>query len=91
MVVVAQIHDAAVQKRLALAGHASGPAALVKTLRIFGLAIFACLGMLSHKNVCFQSFANDSVGGLLYGYNQGSFSEVLTMTHFGDRMLYPMT
>ena len=27
------------------------------------------------------------LGGLLYGYNQGVFSGVLTMTSFGDREL----
>jgi hypothetical protein len=50
----------------ALSG-ASGPMALVKNARVFGIACFACLG------------------GLLYGYNQGVFSGVLTMTSFKER------
>jgi hypothetical protein len=29
------------------------------------------------------------IGGLLYGYNQGVFSGVLTMTNFMDRKYYP--
>jgi len=60
---------AALARRKALSG-ASGPLALLKNARVFGIACFACLG------------------GLLYGYNQGVFSGVLTMTafkiHMGD-------
>ncbi|MCJ1351520.1 MAG: hypothetical protein MMC33_001504 [Icmadophila ericetorum] len=56
-----------VEKRLALAG-SSGPAALIKNIRVFGIAAFAC------------------IGGLLYGYNQGVFSGVLTMNNFGQHM-----
>jgi hypothetical protein len=62
-------HDfeaAALARRKALSG-ASGPMALLKNLRVFGIACFACLG------------------GLLYGYNQGVFSGVLTMTSFKER------
>ncbi|KAK4935647.1 hypothetical protein LTR10_023334 [Elasticomyces elasticus] len=62
-----QFTDAAVQHRLELAGKA-GPQALVKNIRVFGIAMFAC------------------IGGLLYGYNQGVFSGVLTMTSFGNHM-----
>lgn len=58
--------DAAAQRRRELAG-VSGPAALVRNLKVFGIACFACLG------------------GLVYGYNQGVFSGVLTMTSFKDR------
>jgi sugar porter (SP) family MFS transporter len=58
---------AAMARRKALAG-ASGPMALLKNLRVFGIACFACLG------------------GLLYGYNQGVFSGVLTMTSFKEHM-----
>jgi len=58
---------AAMARRKALSG-ASGPMALLKNLRVFGIACFACLG------------------GLLYGYNQGVFSGVLTMTSFKDHM-----
>jgi hypothetical protein len=54
------------ERRKALTG-VSGPMALVKNLRVFGIACFACLG------------------GLLYGYNQGVFSGVLTMTSFKER------
>jgi hypothetical protein len=61
---------AALARRKALVG-ASGPAALVKNLKVFGIACFACLG------------------GLLYGYNQGVFSGVLTMTAFKGRELTP--
>lgn len=57
---------AAMARRKALAG-ASGPLALMKNLKVFGIACFACLG------------------GLLYGYNQGVFSGVLTMTSFKER------
>ncbi|KAK4508095.1 hypothetical protein PRZ48_001833 [Zasmidium cellare] len=59
--------QAALQRRQALSG-SSGPAALVKNARVFGIACFACLG------------------GLLYGYNQGVFSGVLTMTSFDNHM-----
>jgi len=58
---------AAMARRKALAG-ASGPLALMKNLKVFGIACFACLG------------------GLLYGYNQGVFSGVLTMTSFKEHM-----
>jgi hypothetical protein len=37
--------DAALQRRLALAG-VSGPAALFQNLRVVGIACFACLGGL---------------------------------------------
>ncbi|CAK1356225.1 putative polyol transporter 3 [Cercospora beticola] len=59
--------QAALQRRQALQG-SSGPAALVKNAKVFGIACFACLG------------------GLLYGYNQGVFSGVLTMYSFGTHM-----
>jgi len=58
---------AALARRKALSG-ASGPKALVKNAKVFGIACFACLG------------------GLLYGYNQGVFSGVLTMTSFKEHM-----
>jgi len=61
-----QFDEGALARRRALAG-ASGPAALVKNIKVFSIACFACLG------------------GLLYGYNQGVFSGVLTMHNFGDR------
>ena len=59
-----QFDEAALARRLALAGEA-GPAALVRNIKVFMIASFACLG------------------GLLYGYNQGVFSGVLTMNSFG--------
>ena len=62
-------HDfeaAALVRRQALATP-PGPLALLKNLKVFGIACFACLG------------------GLLYGYNQGVFSGVLTMTSFKER------
>lgn len=62
-------HDfeaAALARRKALDTR-SGPTALLKNLKVFGIACFACLG------------------GLLYGYNQGVFSGVLTMTSFKER------
>lgn len=61
-----EFEAAALARRKALSG-ASGPMALVKNIRVFGIACFACLG------------------GLLYGYNQGVFSGVLTMTSFKER------
>ncbi|KAE9966707.1 hypothetical protein EG328_008660 [Venturia inaequalis] len=64
---VAGAQSAALEKRKQLAG-ASGPAALLKNLKVFGIACFACLG------------------GLLYGYNQGVFSGVLTMPAFKNHM-----
>ncbi|KAB2579831.1 Polyol transporter 5 [Lasiodiplodia hormozganensis] len=62
-----QFDSAALARRQELSGTA-GPLALVKNLKVFGIACFACLG------------------GLLYGYNQGVFSGVLTMSSF-DRTL----
>lgn len=61
-----QFNQIALQRRQALQG-TSGPAALVKNAKVFGIACFACLG------------------GLLYGYNQGVFSGVLTMSSFDER------
>ena len=61
------VDEAALQRRLQLAG-GTGPAALIRNLRVFGISLFAC------------------IGGLLYGYNQGVFSGVLTMHAFGDHM-----
>jgi hypothetical protein len=61
-----EFEAAALARRKALAVP-SGPMALVKNLKVFGIACFACLG------------------GLLYGYNQGVFSGVLTMTSFKTR------
>lgn len=58
--------QAALARRKALSG-AAGPLALMRNLRVFGIACFACLG------------------GLLYGYNQGVFSGVLTMSSFKGR------
>jgi hypothetical protein len=63
-----EFEAAALARRKALSG-ASGPLALLKNLKVFGIACFACLG------------------GLLYGYNQGVFSGVLTMTSFKLRKL----
>ncbi|OJD29504.1 quinate permease [Diplodia corticola] len=62
-----QFDSAALARRQELTGSA-GPLALVKNIKVFGIACFACLG------------------GLLYGYNQGVFSGVLTMNSF-DRAL----
>ena len=61
-----EFEAAALTRRQALSG-GSGPLALLRNLRVFGIACFACLG------------------GLLYGYNQGVFSGVLTMTAFKKR------
>lgn len=63
---VTEFEAAALARRQALSGD-SGPLALLRNLRVFGIACFACLG------------------GLLYGYNQGVFSGVLTMTAFKKR------
>ncbi|KIW30812.1 uncharacterized protein PV07_02512 [Cladophialophora immunda] len=62
-----QFTDAALQQRLQLSGKA-GPQALVRNIRVFLIACFAC------------------IGGLLYGYNQGVFSGVLTMNSFNRHM-----
>ena len=64
--VASQFDQAALERRKELSG-GTGPMALVKNIKVFGIACFACLG------------------GLLYGYNQGVFSGVLTMTNFGKR------
>lgn len=58
-----QFDSAALTRRQELSGVA-GPLALLKNIKVFGIACFACLG------------------GLLYGYNQGVFSGVLTMNSF---------
>ncbi|KAL1621912.1 hypothetical protein SLS56_008990 [Neofusicoccum ribis] len=62
-----QFDSAALARRQELSG-AAGPLALIKNLKVFGIACFACLG------------------GLLYGYNQGVFSGVLTMNSFQRTM-----
>jgi hypothetical protein len=59
---------AAAERRRQMTG-ATGPSALLRNIKVFGIACFACLG------------------GLLYGYNQGVFSGVLTMTSFKNGML----
>ncbi|KAF7116764.1 hypothetical protein CNMCM5793_005321 [Aspergillus hiratsukae] len=60
--------DAAAQMRKASLKASSGMAGLVQNRKVFGIALFACLG------------------GLLYGYNQGVFSGVLTMYSFEQHM-----
>lgn len=67
MVQQSQFDEAHLERRMAMAG-SSGPQALIKNIRVFGIACFAC------------------IGGLLYGYNQGVFSGVLTMTSFNNHM-----
>jgi len=62
-----EFESVAYARRKSLAGD-TGPLALLKNLRVFGIACFACLG------------------GLLYGYNQGVFSGVLTMPAFKHHM-----
>jgi len=62
-----EFESVAYAHRKSLAGD-TGPLALLKNLRVFGIACFACLG------------------GLLYGYNQGVFSGVLTMPAFKHHM-----
>lgn len=64
-----EFKSAAYARRKSLAGDI-GPLALLKNLKVFGIACFACLG------------------GLLYGYNQGVFSGVLTMPAFKHRTRY---
>ena len=61
------VESAALLRRQALTG-ASGPGALVKNVKVFGIACFACLG------------------GLVYGYNQGVISGILTMPSFSRHM-----
>jgi hypothetical protein len=65
-----EMESAALAKRQELVGVNSGPLALLKNIKVFGIACFACLG------------------GLLYGYNQGVFSGILTMTAFKQRKSY---
>ena len=64
-----EFESVAYARRKSLAGD-TGPLALLKNLRVFGVACFACLG------------------GLLYGYNQGVFSGVLTMPAFKHRTTF---
>lgn len=64
-VAAAGVFDAALHRRQALMG-ASGPLAIVKNVKVFSIALFAC------------------IGGLLYGYNQGVFSGILSMHSFMD-------
>lgn len=56
----AEFESVAYARRKSLAGQ-TGPLALLKNLKVFGIACFACLG------------------GLLYGYNQGVFSGVVSL------------
>lgn len=63
-----QFDEVALQRRRQLTRSSGGPAALVQNVRVFLIALFAC------------------IGGLLYGYNQGVFSGVLTMTSFNAHM-----
>ncbi|MCJ1389728.1 hypothetical protein MMC18_002585 [Xylographa bjoerkii] len=63
-----QLDRSAFDRRTAAGAGPGGPAALLKNLRVFGIAAFAC------------------IGGLLYGYNQGVFSGVLTMNNFNQHM-----
>lgn len=76
-----------VARRQALSG-ASGPAALVKNARVFGIACFACLGgwvtLLRHEQI--QAITELISRSFVYGYNQGVFSGILTMQSFGKRM-----
>ncbi|KAF7588630.1 hypothetical protein BBP40_005441 [Aspergillus hancockii] len=60
--------DAAAQIRKDNLKNSSGLAGLIQNRKVFGVALFACLG------------------GLLYGYNQGVFSGVLTMYSFEQHM-----
>ncbi|KAF9886813.1 hypothetical protein FE257_011060 [Aspergillus nanangensis] len=60
--------DAAAEIRKAKLRSSSGMAGLIQNRKVFGIALFACLG------------------GLLYGYNQGVFSGVLTMYSFEQHM-----
>ncbi|KAB8074673.1 general substrate transporter [Aspergillus leporis] len=60
--------DAAAQIRKVALKNSSGLAGLIQNRKVFGVALFACLG------------------GLLYGYNQGVFSGVLTMYSFEKHM-----
>lgn len=63
-----QFDSVALQRRAELTSSRGGPAALVKNVRVFFVAAFAC------------------IGGLLYGYNQGVFSGILTMSNFNSHM-----
>lgn len=69
-----QFSDAALQRRLALVGK-TGPAALMKNIRVFGIASFACIGGLlygynqgvfSGVLYVFIRTSNMSVGRLLW-------------------------
>ncbi|KAL8930834.1 MAG: hypothetical protein Q9208_000375 [Pyrenodesmia sp. 3 TL-2023] len=59
--------DATQHLRQELTG-ASGPAALMKNIKVFGIACFA------------------SLGGFIYGYNQGVLTGILIMPSFGGHM-----
>lgn len=72
MASTAGFESAAYTRRKSLAGDL-GPLALLKNLKVFGIACFACLG------------------GLLYGYNQGVFSGILTMPAFKHRKRFLST
>jgi MFS family permease len=73
----------ALQRRQALQG-ASGPAALVKNIKVFGIACFACLGGLLYGS--HDDFDLHDDADFVPGYNQGVFSGVLTMTSFENHM-----
>lgn len=65
----AEFESAAYARRKSLAGEI-GPLALLRNLKVFGIACFACLG------------------GLLYGYNQGVFSGVVSVHNSRDIRRY---
>ena len=73
----------AVDRRLAITG-VGGPAALIRNIRVFGIAAFACIGRCCGTSILKSVLTH--TGGLLYGYNQGVFSGVLTMYNFGIHM-----
>lgn len=87
LAIASQTDDAALKRRMALAG-SSGPLAAFQNLRVVGIAMFACLGgLLYGYNQGVFSGMLDIVGCIVFNLlilcdNLG----VLTMTAFGNHM-----
>lgn len=78
--------DAAIQQRLALTT-SSGPAALMRNLRLFFIASFACLGgLLYGYNQGWCPSPDAKALSTYQSHSIGVFSGVLTMTAFGNHM-----
>ena len=77
--------EAAAARRQALSG-GSGPVALIKNIKVFGLACFACLGGWVFTIMVYRAKnLRSMLRSFVYGYNQGVISGILTMPAFSKR------